>query len=322
MTQEEQWGAAKFEFEHENYLTAIDLLTSYTLNYSGSPKIDSAQFLLGECHFALNEYILAESEYNRLLQNMAQSPLAPEAQLKIVLCNAYLSPGPGLDQSFTEKAIGGAQNYKEDYPDADITLRLARRGNAWQTLGKIFTFGLYKPRQRDVKELPIFDTKVVYPHYSISFGQWLLKMVTFGVHKPHSRLVIPKSKEVKGDWVVDRALQDSRARLAQKDYKAGELYFRQEKYPSAVIYFDRVLDLYSDTPWSRPSLQLKGDALFTMKKYQEAAGAYGKYLSLYGDDTFHMISKRLRESQKHPTIAVKPDTSGIQSDSLEQATKP
>jgi outer membrane protein assembly factor BamD (BamD/ComL family) len=323
MSQEELWQLAQEQFRYENYLNAIDILSSFTLNYSGSTMIDSAQYLLAESHFALGEYILAESEYNRLLQNMKQSSLAPQAELKIVLCNAYSSPPSGLDQNFTEKAVATAQNYLEDYPSADFDLRLAPRANPWETLGSICSFGLWRPRPTKVTDSQIFDTKVVYPHYAADFGSWLMKVITFGIYRPPAPLlVIAPSTEVKGDWVANHALQDLRARLARKDFKSGELYYRQQKFPSAVIYFDRVLDIYGDTPWAKPALKSKGDALFAMHKYPEASGVYTKYLSAYGDDYLGQTGKRLRLSQQHPALPTKSDSSVATPDSSGAAANP
>jgi outer membrane protein assembly factor BamD (BamD/ComL family) len=323
MTQEELWELAQNQFRNENYLNATEILSSFTLNYSGSPMIDSAQYLLAESHFALNEYILAESEYNRLLQNMAQSPLAPEAQLKIVLCNAYLSPPSGLDQKFTEKALASAQNYLEDYPSADFNLRLAPRANPWETLGTILSFGIWRPKPSEVTKAQIFDTKVVYPHYATGFGPWFMKVITFGIYRPPTPpVVIAPSTEVKGDWVANHALQDLRARLARKDYKSGELYYRQQKYPSAAIYFDRVLEIYTDTPWAKPALKSKGDALFAMHKYSEASSAYDKYISAYGDDALGQVGKRLQQSRQHPVSQPKPETSTALPDSTSPVVNP
>ena len=117
---EVHWAMAKSYFEHEKYLDAIDVLTSFTLNYSGSTLIDSAQFLLGECHFVLEEYILAESEYGRLVQNFPQSPLVDDAWLKIILCNFYMSPRYPLDQRYTEKTVNIIADFIDEYPQTDL----------------------------------------------------------------------------------------------------------------------------------------------------------------------------------------------------------
>jgi outer membrane protein assembly factor BamD (BamD/ComL family) len=119
-------------------------------------------------------------------------------------------------------------------------------------------------------------------------------------------------------------MDDSRNKLAKKDFKAGELYYRQQKYPSAVIYFDRVLDLYGDTSWARSSLRIKGDALFAMKQYSQAADAYARFLNLYGDDPMHFVNKRLEESRKHPEPQPQtpPDTTMAAPDSIQSSLEP
>jgi outer membrane protein assembly factor BamD (BamD/ComL family) len=100
------------------------------------------------------------------------------------------------------------------------------------------------------------------------------------------------------------------------------LYYRQEKYPSAVIYFDRVVDIYTDTPWAKPALKSKGDALFAMHKYTEASSAYAKYLSAYGDDALGQASKRLQQSRQHPASEPKPETSIVPPDSTSPVVNP
>lgn len=298
LSPEEQWEIARAYFEHENYLDAIDVLTSFTLNYSGSTLIDSAQYLLAESHFASKEYILASAEYNRLVQNFPQSPLVDDARFKIILSNVCLSPRYSLDQKYTEKTINAIQDFLDDYPSTDLEVRMTTRPTSWQTMRKIFTLGFWPTPRSTVSQVPIFRTKVVYPHRSRSFGQWLLQIMTIGLYSPpEPALRTPRSQEVDGDWVVQKALSDTRSRLAKKDFKAGELYYRMKKYPSAVIYFDSVLDSYEETSWARKALRLKGDALFAMRKYQEAATSYERYLREYKDHEGGVTS-RLNECRQ------------------------
>jgi len=300
LTADEQWAIAKSDFEHENYLDAIDVLNIFTLNYSGSSLIDSAQFLLGECHFALGEYILAESEYLRLAQNFLQSPLVESARLKMVLCNLYLSPSYSHDQKYTEKAVAVAQDFLQDYPNSEIPLRLAPRASTWQMFRQIFTLGAWRSAHGDVADGSLFSTKVVYPRRSRSFGNWLLNVLTLSIYpSPEPQLSIPPSKEFKSNWIVKHALMDSQTRLAQKNYKSAELYYRQGKYPSAVIYCDRVLDLYGQTVWAGPALRLKGNSLYAMRKYAEAALAYEKYLKDNSAEDRREVQSKWEASLRH-----------------------
>ena len=280
---EEQWAQAKADFETEKYLDAIDILNVFTLNYSGSSLIDSAQYLLGECHFALREFILAESEYERVEQSFAQSPLVPEARLKIILCNLYLSPSYSHDQKYTERTASLAQEFLQDFPKSEIKIHLALRSSAGEIVKQIFTLGLWGAGEKSIEGTSLFDTKVVYPTRSRGFGNWLTRVLTLGIYHPSDdSLRIPLSVAMTGDWVARRALHESVTRLAQKNYRSALLYYRQGKYPSAVIYCDRVLELYPDTPWSGPSLKLKGDSHFAMQQYAEAATVFEKYLKMYG----------------------------------------
>jgi outer membrane protein assembly factor BamD (BamD/ComL family) len=296
MSAEEQWEVAKEYFEREKYLDAIDLLTLFTLNFSGSTLIDSAQYLMAESHFVLQEYILAEAEYERLVQNFPQSPLVDDAWLKIILCNFYMAPRFDLDQKYTDKTVDAIRDFQDMYSGADIPVRLAAKPTTGQVMRSIFTLGIWKPRPARVAEVPLERTEVVYSHRSLGFGNWLLRVITFGLYDPGlPDLKTPSSTLVGGDWVVERALEESRSRLAQKAFKSGELYYRMKKYPSAIIYFDSVIEGYNDTPWAEHALKLKGDSYSAMKKYQDAVQAYELYLDLYGSDGRGDVESRLEE---------------------------
>ncbi|MFH1861898.1 MAG: outer membrane protein assembly factor BamD [bacterium] len=301
----EQWQLAKAYFDDENYLDAKDVLTAFTLNYSGESLIDSAQFLLGECHFAMKEYIIAMSEYNRLIQNFPQSPLGVEAQLRIILCNLYLSPRCELDQKYTERTIVSIQDFLDDYPTTSIEVHLRPQKTTLNTLRWILTLGIWKPTSKSVSEIPVTHTRVVFPHRDSNFGQWLLRALTLGLYKPaKSEIKLPASEIVAGDVVVQRALAECRARLAKKEYKSGELYFHMKKYPSAVIYFDSVLGIYDDTPWVEDALRLKGYSLFAMHKYVEAAQCFEKYLRDGYSEDRERVNSRLQECQQRLSISL------------------
>lgn len=296
MTAEQQWEIAKEYFEREKYLDALDLLTLFTLNFSGSTLIDSAQYLMAECHFVLHEYILAEAEYSRLVQNFPQSSLLDDAWLKIVLCNFYMSPRFNLDQKYTERTVNAIQDFQDMYSGVDIPVRLAAKPTTGQVIRGIVTFGIWKPKPAKVADVPLKRTKVVYPRRRMGFGKWLLRVFTIGLYNPGTpALKTPPSSVMGGDWVVDRALDESRSRLARKNFKSGELYYRMKKYPSAIIYFDSVIERYDDTLWAERALKLKGDSFFAMKKYPEAAQTYERYLDLYESGERHAVEMRLDE---------------------------
>ena len=57
----------------------------------------------------------------------------------------------------------------------------------------------------------------------------------------------PKSELVEG---AERAIEESRIKLAKKDYEVGRLYLKLEEYESALIYFRSVLNNYYDTSFA------------------------------------------------------------------------
>jgi outer membrane protein assembly factor BamD len=106
-------------YENEDYLDAEDEFSAITLNYPGSVVVDSAEFYLGETHFALREYILAASSYQRVVTQYPRSPLVPISQYKVAECYYLISPSYSLDQDYTRKAITEFQRFLEDFPDND-----------------------------------------------------------------------------------------------------------------------------------------------------------------------------------------------------------
>ena len=290
------WEISRDAFEREKYLDASELLTTFTLNHSGSTLIDSAQFLLAECHFMLKEYIIAEAEYARLVQNFPKSPLVDDAWLKIVLCFFYLSPRYDLDQQNTSRTVNAINDFLDEYPNTDLSVRLAVKPTAWQTVRQIFTFGIWSPPNEHPLDVSLYRTRVVIPHRSINFGQWLLRLFTFGIYQPdNTEFKVPNSQVLEGDLIVQRALLESRSRLARKTFKSGELYYRMKKYPSAVIYFDTVIEQFNETKWAPDALKMKGESHFSMHKYEEAIRAYQQYLELDEIPDRNRIEERIGE---------------------------
>jgi outer membrane protein assembly factor BamD len=103
------------KFNNHDYLDALEDLDVIKLQYGGSTVADSAQFLQGECQFALEKYILAAYEFNVVRRIYTSSSLTRISQFKIAECYFYLSPDPALDQEYTQRAIDEYQAFLEIY---------------------------------------------------------------------------------------------------------------------------------------------------------------------------------------------------------------
>ncbi|MCF7810663.1 outer membrane protein assembly factor BamD [bacterium] len=107
----------KNKYDAEKFVDASEGLDFFTLNFSGSAYVDSAQYLLGMCHYHLKEYLLAADSFEELYRRFPRSKLVPDAMFKVGESYYQLSPKYQLDQSYTEKAIDNLQGFIDYYPE-------------------------------------------------------------------------------------------------------------------------------------------------------------------------------------------------------------
>jgi len=68
-------------FEKDNYLKAEEVFTFIIYNDPGGAYADDAQFQLAETYFEREEYLLAISEYDRLIRRMKNSSFVEDASV-------------------------------------------------------------------------------------------------------------------------------------------------------------------------------------------------------------------------------------------------
>lgn len=118
---DEYFEYAKKKYDDGDYLGAITEFTVITLKFSGNPVVDDAQYYLAESHYKQNEFLIAISEYEKLINDYPQSPYAVLAQFKVGLANYEMSLRPALDQSFTRSAMRKFQEFIEENPGHSLT---------------------------------------------------------------------------------------------------------------------------------------------------------------------------------------------------------
>lgn len=120
MTTEERMERALQLFDKHDYFEARTQFRIVTLNAPGSAIVDKAQFYLAECHFHMEEYIIAAEEYKKLIRLYAKSEYLDDAQYKVGMSYFKLSPKSALDQKYTWQAIEEFQKFMEDFPNSDL----------------------------------------------------------------------------------------------------------------------------------------------------------------------------------------------------------
>lgn len=115
-TASDYFREAREEYNDESYFDAANSFTVTLIRFAGSTVADSAQFYLAKSHFMMGDYLIAAAEFSRLINDMNQSPLVPQAQYMLGESYYQMSPRPPLDQENTQKAIREFQYFVEENP--------------------------------------------------------------------------------------------------------------------------------------------------------------------------------------------------------------
>ena len=102
-------------------------ITVYTMVIDNQPFTDAAaeaQYKVGLCHFARDEYIEAAFEFRRVLEDYATSPWVQDASYK--LSNTYVNSAlpPQYDQTPSALAIAAINDHTVRYPGDERTAEL------------------------------------------------------------------------------------------------------------------------------------------------------------------------------------------------------
>lgn len=85
---------------------------------------------------------------------------------------------------------------------------------------------------------------------------------------------------------AERILQTCRRKLAEKEFKAGELYRKLSDCEAALVYFDSVINNYYDTRFVKNALYWKGECLLKQKKPSESFQVFSELVNKYPDSEF------------------------------------
>ena len=116
MSVEKRFANGKTLFADHDYLQAYEEFRIVTLQYQGNSLANDAQYLMGECKFKREEYILAAYEYDVLIRTMPTSPYVAKARYSRALCYYKMSPSFNLDQNYSKQAIDEFQSFIEYNP--------------------------------------------------------------------------------------------------------------------------------------------------------------------------------------------------------------
>lgn len=107
---------------------------------------------------------------------------------------------------------------------------------------------------------------------------------------------------------ADKMLQTCRTKLAQKEYKAGELYRKLKYWEAALVYFDSVLNTYYDTKFADDALYWKGVALVGLDRYNEAYQTFKGLVTKFPKSKYRSKAKeQIQELEAEHNLAREAD---------------
>jgi len=171
---------AREKFNQEKYVKAVEDLNVILLNFNGEQGIDSAQYLLAESHYKLQEFYNASYEFSKLTDNFPESFLSEEAMYKSALCYYFLSPLPALDQKETQKAINKFQFYLDKYKagkfaeESSAKMRELRNKLA----EKEYSSGVLYMKMDQPRAAKVYFTQVIENYYDTDFYLLALRDVS------------------------------------------------------------------------------------------------------------------------------------------------
>lgn len=102
----------------------------------------------------------------------------------------------------------------------------------------------------------------------------IVSMQDFMIDNPDSPLT-PEAKA---------SILEARTVLAEKEYDNGMTYFKMYSYEAARIYFQAVIDDYTDTEYAARALFKLAESFYKEKKYEESKAKFDSFIEIYPDN--------------------------------------
>ena len=189
---EDDFAAAKAEYEAGHYFDAVQKLEQFIDQHPGSVLVDQAIFTLGKAYEAQKDWVMAATEFERLVRDFPESRSVCESEFLLGRCYWRQARNVPYDQSETRRAMDQLRRFTARCPE----------------------------------------------HASVGAADSLIGL--------------------------------ARDRLAEKHYRAAELYRRRKEREAAVVYCDLIVDEFSDTRWICPARLMRADLLLQVVRAPDA----------------------------------------------------
>ena len=111
-----KYKAAMELFEQGKYSKAATLFENLSIMVSGTERDDTVQYYWGLSNYRFQDYMTAETNFDKFLENFPLSPFAEDAQFLKIDCLYRSTLRYELDQTPTYTAITAISEYMINYP--------------------------------------------------------------------------------------------------------------------------------------------------------------------------------------------------------------
>lgn len=94
---------------------------------------------------------------------------------------------------------------------------------------------------------------------------------------------------------AEASILEARTKLARKEYDNGITYFKMYSYKASRVYFQKVIDDYTDTEYAAKALFKIGESFYKQKKYSESKTKFDSFLTLYPENELGEKSREYLE---------------------------
>ncbi|NQT96731.1 MAG: outer membrane protein assembly factor BamD [Candidatus Marinimicrobia bacterium] len=157
----------------KRYLRAQEELNQAVISGAHTEWGDTAAFYLSEAYYLNKEYLLAISEYERMIRRMPFTTFMERARYRICECYQAESPVYYHDQTYTLKAIDEIQEFLDDFPDSEFRAdALAMNRQLREKLGrKAYETGILYLKMDEPEPARMAFQEVVNNYYDTNYNE-------------------------------------------------------------------------------------------------------------------------------------------------------
>jgi outer membrane protein assembly factor BamD len=146
------------------FKNAVDVYTIVIENQPFTPEAAEAQYKIGKCHYAREQYLEAGFEFRRVIEDYPDSEWVREASYDLTRCYEDSALDPNYDQAPSRLAIESITEFERRFPNDDRVAERKEVGREmFERIGEQrYRSAQYYERRRDPKAARIYYEVAAY----------------------------------------------------------------------------------------------------------------------------------------------------------------